>query len=98
MDALEARAELNGRLVAFLLPHLKDDAGERGSAINAVLTALETAHAEGLRHAARFCRTVAAGAEQHGEAADVLANSIELIAARVDAETIEAAQQWQDES
>lgn len=76
--------------MAFLLPHLKGDAGERDSAVNAVLTALDTAHAEGLRHAARFCRTVATGAERHGEAADALASSIELIAARVDAEMIEA--------
>jgi hypothetical protein len=97
MDALEARAEWKVRLVAFLLPHLKGDAGESNSALIAVLTALDTAHAEGLRHAARFCRTVAMGAEEHGEAADALANSIELIAARVDAETIEAARKWQGE-
>ncbi|KNY20741.1 hypothetical protein [Methylobacterium sp. ARG-1] len=97
MGALEAGAEWKVRLVAFLLPHLKGDAGERDSAVNAVLSALDTAHAEGLRHAARFCRTVAEGAEQHGEAADALASSIEMIAARVDAEAVEAARQWQDE-
>jgi hypothetical protein len=77
--------------VAFLLPHLKGHAGERDSALNAVLTALDAAHAEGLRHAARSCRTVAASAEQHGEAADALASSIELIAARAAAQRIAGA-------
>ena len=62
-----------------------------------MLTALDTAHAEGLSHAARFCRTVAAGAEQHGEAADALASSIEMIAAREDEETLERARKRQDD-
>ena len=96
-DTPEARTEWKVRLVAFLQPHLKGDAAERGSALNAVLTALDTAHAEGLRRAARFCRTVAAGAVEHGEAADALASSIEMIAAQEDAETLERAQHWQDE-
>jgi hypothetical protein len=96
-DTLEARTEWKVRLVAFLLPHLRGDDAERDSALNAVLTALDTAHAEGLRHAARFCRTVAAGAQQHGEAAHALASNIEMMASRVDAETLKAAGRWQDE-
>jgi hypothetical protein len=52
---------------------------------------------KGLRRAARFCRTVAAGAVEHGEAADALATSIEMIAAREDEESLERARKWQDE-
>ncbi|TXN44626.1 hypothetical protein [Methylobacterium sp. WL7] len=96
-DTPEAGNEWQVRLVAFLLPHLRGDDAEREIALNAVLTALDTAHAEGLRRAARFCRTVAAGAVEHGEAADALASSIELMAAQEDAETLERARQSQDQ-
>ncbi|MHC2109002.1 hypothetical protein [Methylobacterium sp. CM6246] len=96
-DTLEDRTEWKVRLRAFLLPHLRGDDAERDIALNAILTALDTAHAEGLRHAARFCRTVAAGAQQHGEAANALASSLEMMATREDAETLERARQWQDE-
>lgn len=93
----EGRNEWKVRLVALLLSHLRGDGAEREIALNAVLTALDTAHAEGLRRAARFCRTVAAGAVEHGEAADALASSIEMIAAREDEESLERARKWQDE-
>ncbi|MCJ2093224.1 hypothetical protein MKK67_12090 [Methylobacterium sp. J-072] len=53
--------------MTFLLPHLRGDDAECDSALNAVLTALYTAHAEGLRRAARFCRTVADGAVYGGD-------------------------------
>ena len=96
-DTQETRAEWNVRLVVFLLPHLKGDEVERPSAINAVLMALDTAHAEGIRHAARFCRTVGSGAQQHGEAATALAEVTEAMAARVDADAVDAARRWQDE-
>jgi hypothetical protein len=96
-DTPEARTEWKVRLVAFLLPHLKGNAAERDSALNAVLMALDAAHAEGLRRAARFCRIVAAGAEEHGEAADALASSLETTASHEDAETLERARKWQDE-
>ena len=68
-DTPITRAERKVRLVAFLLPHLKGYEVERQSAVNAVLMTLDTAHAEGIRHAARFCGTVGTGARQHGEAA-----------------------------
>lgn len=59
--------------------------------------ALDAAHAEGLRHAARFCRTVGTGAQQHGEAAKALAAVIDTMAAQVDEEAAEAARRWQEE-
>ncbi|MCJ2095505.1 hypothetical protein MKK67_23830 [Methylobacterium sp. J-072] len=96
-DTPEARDEWKVRLVAFLVPHFKGDEAERDGTLNAVLTALDTAHSEGLRQAARFCRTVAAGAVEHGEAADALASSIELMAAHEDAKTLERARQSQDQ-
>ncbi|WP_457104044.1 hypothetical protein [Methylobacterium sp. P5_C11] len=83
--------------MAFLLPRLKGNDAERDSAHNVVLIALDTAHAEGLRHAARFCRTVGTGAQQHGEAAKALAKVLETMAAREDAEMAEAARRWQDD-
>jgi hypothetical protein len=55
-DTPKARAIWKAQLVAFLVPHLKGTAAERDSALNAVLTALDTAHSEGLRHSARLCR------------------------------------------
>lgn len=96
-DTPEARIEWKVRIVAFLLPHFKGDAAERDSALNAVLTAMDTAYAEGLKRAALFCRTVAAGAVEHGEAANALASSLEMMAAQEDAETLERARQWQNE-
>ena len=96
-DTTDLRAEWKIRLVAFLLPHLKGNEAERHSVINAVLMALDTAHAEGIRHAAHFCRTVGTGAQQHGEAATALADVLESMAARVDAEASNAARRWQDE-
>ena len=93
----EGRNEWKVCLVALLLSHLRGDGAEREIALNAVLTALDTAHAEVLRRASRFCLTVAAGAVEHGEAADALASSIEMIAAREDEESLERARKWQDE-
>jgi hypothetical protein len=93
----EARAEWKVRLVTSLMPHLKSGEAERSSAINAVLMALDTAHGEGLRHAARFCRTVGTGAQQHGEAAKALADVLDAMAARSDEEAAEAARRWQEE-
>lgn len=65
--------------------------------LNAVLMALDTAHAEGIRHAARFCRTIGTGAQQHGEAARALADVLEAMAAGEDTAAADAAQQWQEE-
>lgn len=96
-DTADARAELKVRLVAFLLPHLKGNKAEQDSVVKAVLMALDTAHAKGIRHAAAFCRTVGTGAQQHGEAAKALAEVLETMAARVDADTVDAARRWQDE-
>ncbi|MCJ2140056.1 hypothetical protein [Methylobacterium sp. E-066] len=95
--SLEARVKWKIRLVEFLLPHLKGDEAERDGVLNAVLMALDTAHAEGIEYAARFCRTVGTGAPQHGEAAKALADVLETIAARVDDEAVDAARRWQDE-
>ena len=96
-DTPEARAEWKAQLVAFLIPHLKGDKAERNSALNAVLTAIDTAHSEGLRLAARFCREVGTNARRHGEVAKVLAEEIEAIAAREDVRSAKAARKWQDE-
>ncbi|MCJ2015832.1 hypothetical protein MKK84_00055 [Methylobacterium sp. E-065] len=96
-DTPEARAIWKAQLVAFLIPHLKGDAAEQDSALNAVLTAIDTAHSEGLRQAARFCREVGAGAWRHREAAVALAESIEQMATREDERSAEAARKWQDE-
>jgi hypothetical protein len=96
-DTPEARAEWKAQLVAFLIPHLKGNAAEQDSALNAVLTAIDTAHSEGLRHAARFCRQVAGMVGEHGDAAQALAESIEQMAAREDEWAAEAARRWQEE-
>ena len=96
-ETVDARAELKIRLTAFLLPHLKGNEAEQDSVVNAVLMALDTAHAEGIRHAAHFCRTVGTGAQQHGEAARALADVLETMAAGVNADATDAARQWQDE-
>ena len=96
-DTPETRAEWKIRLVTFLMPHLNGDEAERDSVLNAVLMALDTAHAEGVRHAARFCRTVGTGAQQHGEAAKALADVLDTMAARIDEEAAEAARRWQEE-
>ena len=96
-DTPDARAQWKLRLVAFLLPHLKGNEAEQDSVVNAVLMALDTAHAEGIRHAAHFCRTVGTGARQHGEAATALADVLETMADRADAEAGDAARRWQDE-
>ncbi len=96
-DTPEARAIRKAQLVAFLTPHLRGNADERNSVLNAVLTALDTAHSEGLRHAARFCREVGTNARRHGEVAKALADGIELLAKREDERSAEAARKWQDE-
>lgn len=74
------RAEWMVHLLAFLQPHLKDEAGDRSGAIDAVLLALEAAHSEGLHDAASFCRQVATAAHRHGEVAKALADGIEALA------------------
>ena len=91
------RAIWKAQLVAFLAPHLKGNAAERDSALNAVLTALDTAHSEGLRHAARLCREIARRAGGHRDAALALAESIERMAVSEDERSAEAARKWQDE-
>lgn len=96
-DTADAREEWKVRFAAFLLPHLKGDKAERDSVLNAVLMALDTAHADGIRHAARFCRTIGTGAQQHGEAAKALADVFETMAAGVDADAVDAARRWQDD-
>jgi O-acetyl-ADP-ribose deacetylase (regulator of RNase III) len=96
-NTADPHAKWKIRPVAFLLPHLKGNEAERHSVVNAVLMALDTAHAEGIRHAAHFCRTVGTGAQQHGEAATTLADVLETIAERVEAEAGDAARRWQDE-
>jgi len=93
----EARAEWKVQLVAMLLPQLKGGKAERDSVVNAVLTAIDTSHSEGLRLAARFCREVGTNARRHGEVAKVLAEEIEAIAAREDVRSAKAARKWQDE-
>lgn len=96
-NTADPHAKWKIRLVAFLLPHLKGNEAERHSVVNAVLMALDTAHAEGIRHAADFCRTVGTGAQQHGDAATALADVLETMAAGVNADAIDVARQWQDE-
>ena len=96
-DTAVARAQWKIRLVAFLLPHLKGNEAERDSVINAVLMALDTAHAEGIRHAADFCRTIGTGAQQHGEAATALADVLETMAASAAAKAGDAARRWQND-
>lgn len=96
-ETADARAEWKIRLVASLLPHLKGNEAEKDGVVNAVLMALDTAHAEGIRHAAHFCRTVGTGAQQHGEAATALVDVLDTMAARADAEASDAAWRWQGE-
>ncbi|MCX4195195.1 hypothetical protein OMR07_06085 [Methylobacterium organophilum] len=96
-DTPEARAIWKAQLVAFLVPYLKGTQAERNGALNAVLTAIDTSHSEGLRHAARFCREVGTNARRHGEVAKALADGIELLAKREDERSAEAARKWQDE-
>ncbi|MCJ2084848.1 hypothetical protein MKK88_02420 [Methylobacterium sp. E-005] len=95
-DSPEARIRWKAQLVAFLIPHLHGDEAERDSALNAVMTAIDTAHSEGLRHAARVCREVAERAGPYGDAAVALAETIEQMAAHEDERSAEAARQWQD--
>lgn len=90
-------AEWKSRLVALLKPHLKDNEGERSSAVAAVLMALEAAHSQGLREAASFCRQVATTAHRHGEVARTLADGIEALAEQATAEATDAARERQAE-
>lgn len=91
--APEASAEWKGRLVALLKPHLKDDEDERSIALDAVLSALETAYGEGLRDAASFCRQVSTTSHRFGEVASALAEGIDALAKQATAEVADAAQQ-----
>jgi hypothetical protein len=96
-DTPKDRAIWKAQLVAFLVPHLKGTAAERNSALNAVLTALDTAHSEGLRRAARLCREIAKRAGGHRDAGLALAESIEQMAVHEDERSADAARKWQDE-
>jgi hypothetical protein len=96
-DTPKDRAIWKAHLVAFLVPHLGGTAAERNSALNTVLTALDTAQSEGLRRAARLCREIAKRADGHRDAALARAESIEQMAAREDERSVEAARKWQNE-
>ena len=77
MDAPEIRPEWKLDLIAFLLPQLRGSDAERTSTINTVIVALDTAHSEGLRQAASFCREIGRGSRRDEEIARVLAVGIE---------------------
>lgn len=96
-DTPRDRALWKAQLVAFLVPHLKGSAAERNSALNAVLTARNTANSEGLRHAARLSREIAKGAGGHRDEALALLDSIEQTAAQEDERSSKATRKWQDE-
>lgn len=59
------------------------------------MSTLEAAHGEGLREAALFCRQVGITAHRHGEVAKALADGIEALARREDAEADDAVRQRQ---